>query len=186
MLGSTSSMLVDEQMVPENSVQQIQLLASTNDGYGGVRVEIKNPMDSNVFGDLLRASISQWRQKGTKGVWIKLPIEHANLIEAAVKEGFRYHHAEPDYLMLVYWIPKTAHTLPANASHRVGIGAFVINSKREVLVVQENSGSFKGTGVWKLPTGVVNEGEDICTAAIREVEEETGIKTEFVEILAFR
>ncbi|KAJ9687038.1 hypothetical protein PVL29_015766 [Vitis rotundifolia] len=167
-------MLVDEQMVPENSVQQIQLLASTNDGYGGVRVEIKNPMDSNVFGDLLRASISQWRQKGTKGVWIKLPIEHANLIEAAVKEGFRYHHAEPDYLMLVYWIPKTAHTLPANASHRVGIGAFVINSKREVLVVQENSGSFKGTGVWKLPTGVVNEGEDICTAAIREVEEETG------------
>ncbi|KAK7824649.1 nudix hydrolase 6 [Quercus suber] len=24
--------------------------------------------------------------------------------------------------------------------------------------VQENSGKFKGTGVWKLPTGVVNEG----------------------------
>lgn len=181
MVGSTSSVLVDE-----NSVQQIQLLTSTDDAYGGVRVEIKNPMDSNVFGDLLRASISQWRQKGKKGVWIKLPIEHANLIEAAVKEGFRYHHAEPDYLMLVYWIPKTAHTLPANASHRVGIGAFVINSKREVLVVQENSGGFKDTGVWKFPTGVVNEGEDICTAAIREVEEETGIKTEFVEILAFR
>ncbi|KAJ9687035.1 hypothetical protein PVL29_015765 [Vitis rotundifolia] len=169
-------MLVDEQMVPENSVQQIELLTTTDDDYGGVLVEIKNPMDSNVFGDLLRASILQWRQclLGTKGVWIKLPIEHANLIEAAVKEGFWYHHAEPDYLMLVHWIPKTAHTLPANASNRVAIGAFVVNSKREVLVVQENSGTFKGTGVWKLPTGVVNEGEDICTAAIREVEEETG------------
>ena len=58
MVGSTSSVLVDE-----NSVQQIQLLTSTDDAYGGVRVEIKNPMDSNVFGDLLRASISQWRQK---------------------------------------------------------------------------------------------------------------------------
>ena len=53
-----------------------------------------------------------------------------------LQEGFRYHHAEPDYLMLVYWIPKTAHTLPANASHRVGIGAFVINSKREVFLLQ--------------------------------------------------
>ncbi|KAL1092320.1 hypothetical protein V6Z11_D07G216600 [Gossypium hirsutum] len=40
--------------------------------------------------------------------------------------------------------------------------------------------------VWKFPTGVVNEGEDICMAAIREVKEETGIDTEFVEILAFR
>ncbi|RVW95197.1 Nudix hydrolase 2 [Vitis vinifera] len=186
MSGSTTSMMVDEQRLPENNVQQIELLTGTEDSYGGVRVEIKNRMDSSVFGDVLRASISQWRQKGTKGVWIKLPIQHANLVEAAVKEGFWYHHAEPDYLMLVLWIPKTAHTLPANASHRVGIGAFVINSKREVLVVQENSGRFKGTGVWKLPTGVVNEGEDICTAAIREVEEETGIKTEFVEILAFR
>ena len=27
----------------------------------------------------------------------------------------------------------------------------------QVLVVQEISGKFKGTGVWKFPTGVVNE-----------------------------
>lgn len=26
-----------------------------------------------------------------------------------------------------------------------------------MLVVQEKSGGFKGTGLWKLPTGVVNE-----------------------------
>ena len=71
----------------------------------------------------------------------------------------------------------------------------------QVLVVQEISGKFKGTGVWKFPTGVVNEvsmpqvqslikffrkcspwieifhtqGEDICIAAIREVKEETGV-----------
>ncbi|WMV38788.1 hypothetical protein MTR67_032173 [Solanum verrucosum] len=29
-------------------------------------------------------------------------------------------------------------------------------------------------------------GEDICMAAVREVQEETGIETEFVELLAFR
>ncbi|KAE8715138.1 Histone acetyltransferase complex component-like protein [Hibiscus syriacus] len=110
---------------------------------------------------------------GKRGVWIKLPIQHSNLVDPAVKEGFWYHHAEPNYLMLCYWIPEGTHTLPANASHRVGIGAFVMNEKREVLVVQENTGRFRGTGVWKFPTGVVDEGEDICAAAVREVKEET-------------
>ncbi|KAL5095914.1 hypothetical protein RYX36_000241 [Vicia faba] len=88
--------------------------------------------------------------------------------------------------MLVYWIPHTPDSIPANASHRLGVGAFVVNNKREVLVVQETSGRFGGTGVWKMPTGAVNEGEDICDAVIREVKEETGVETEFVEVLAFR
>uniref|UniRef100_A0A6N2MCB0 Nudix hydrolase domain-containing protein n=1 Tax=Salix viminalis TaxID=40686 RepID=A0A6N2MCB0_SALVM len=56
----------------------------------------------------------------------------------------------------------------------------------QVLVVKERSGGFKGTGVWKLPTGVVGEGEDIPSASIREVKEETGIDAEFMEVLAFR
>lgn len=34
--------------------------------------------------------------------------------------------------MLVYWIPQSPHTLPTNATHRVGIGAFLINQNREI------------------------------------------------------
>ncbi|XP_021828092.1 nudix hydrolase 2-like isoform X2 [Prunus avium] len=161
-------------------------LIGTNDPYGGVIVHINEPMDPATFLSLITSSIAHWKLQGKKGVWIKLPVDRVNLVEAAVKEGFWYHHAEPDYLMLVYWIPQTPHTLPANATHRVGIGAFVINPNREVLVVQEKSGLLRGTGVWKFPTGVVDEGEDICAAAVREVKEETGIDSEFVEILAFR
>lgn len=44
-----------------------------------------------------------------------------------------FHHAEPNYLMLVRWISETTNSLPHNASHRVGIGAFVMNTNREVL-----------------------------------------------------
>ncbi|XP_004293184.1 PREDICTED: nudix hydrolase 10-like [Fragaria vesca subsp. vesca] len=55
-----------------------------------------------------------------------------------------------------------------------------------LLVVQEKSGRLQGTGVWKIPTGVVDEGEDITVAAVREVKEETGIDAEFQEVLAFR
>nr|XP_011459919.1 PREDICTED: nudix hydrolase 10-like [Fragaria vesca subsp. vesca] len=58
--------------------------------------------------------------------------------------------------------------------------------RKELLVVQEKSGRLQGTGVWKIPTGVVDEGEDITVAAVREVKEETGIDAEFQEVLAFR
>ncbi|CAL5390272.1 unnamed protein product [Camellia sinensis] len=198
-----------DQVVAENGVQQVELLFAVNDDHGGVIVEMKEPMDSKAFLSLLRASISQWKQQGKNGVWIKLPIGLVNLVETAVKdlrygaivlllkpepmsfhepnkkklvrEGFRYHHAEPHYLMLVYWIPEAASTVPANATHRVGVGAIVMNDKRE-----EKSGRLQGKGIWKIPTGVVDEGEDIFAAAVREVKEETNIDTEFVEILAFR
>ncbi|KAI3838592.1 hypothetical protein MKX03_030358 [Papaver bracteatum] len=184
-MSVSSSSSVVEQTVSENGFEPVELLNATNDHFDGVIIDMNKPMDSDIFVSSLRTSISHWRQQGKKGVWIKLPIQLVNLVEAAVKEGFWYHHAEPNYLMLVYWIPETANTLPINATHRVGIGAFVMNDKREILVVQENSGIFKGTGVWKFPTGVINEGEDISVGAVREVKEEMGIDTEFVEVLAF-
>ncbi|GFQ03095.1 nudix hydrolase 2 [Phtheirospermum japonicum] len=171
------------------SVEQVdgKILEGQNDDHGGVIVEMTSePLDPIAYVSLLKASLSHWRQQGKRGIWIKLPIELANLVEPTVKEGFYFHHAEPNYLMLASWLPNTANTLPANASHRVGIGAFVLNDKNEVLVVQEKSGRFRGSGVWKFPTGVVDEGEDICDAAVREVKEETGVDSKFLEILAFR
>jgi hypothetical protein len=32
------------------------------------------PMDSEVFTESLRASLSHWREEGKKGIWIKLPL----------------------------------------------------------------------------------------------------------------
>jgi hypothetical protein len=37
--------------------------------------------------------------------------------------------------MLVYWIPNTPNTIPANASHRISIGAFVVNNNKEVILL---------------------------------------------------
>ncbi|CAI8615900.1 unnamed protein product [Vicia faba] len=183
MSASTDSSLTAQ----EDQPQQIQLLASTDDDYDGVIVEINDlVMDSTTFLSILRPSISSWKQQGKKGVWIKLPIHLANLVETLIKEGFWYHHAEPKYLMLVHWIADSANTIPANATHRVGVGALVVNEKREVLVIQEKTGHFKGTGSWKFPTGVADQGEEIWETAVREVKEEAGVDSEFVEVLAFR
>ncbi|KAH7437015.1 hypothetical protein KP509_05G052700 [Ceratopteris richardii] len=87
--------------------------------------------------------------------------------------------------MLTFWISDAPCTLPANASHQVGIGAMVIDDNK-ILVVQEATGPTKGSGNWKIPTGVVHQGEDVNEAAEREVKEETGVDAEFVEVLGVR
>ncbi|KAK9072236.1 hypothetical protein SSX86_008670 [Deinandra increscens subsp. villosa] len=172
-----------DQLTTENVVTNVPQLPATDDEFGGVVVEMKEHMDSDVFRTLLKASMSQWKLQGKKGIWIKLPIDLSNLVDTAVKEGFRYHHAEPKYLMLLYWIPNTINPIPANASHIARVGAIVLNDKCEMLVVQEKMGILRG--VWKISTGIIHQGEDITVGLTREVKEETGIDTEFVEVLAF-
>ncbi|KAI6704701.1 hypothetical protein NL676_007663 [Syzygium grande] len=158
-------------------VDEVKLLSFVEDDYGGVIVEMKEAMDSATFVSVLRASISQWREQGKRGLWIKLPTEFVNL------ERFCYHHAEPKCLMLVCWIPQSARTIPANATHRVGVGTVVTNEKDELflpvfsdIILNLHSGGF--------PTNIVDE--KTCAAAVREAREETGIDAEFVEVLGFR
>ncbi|KAK9716324.1 hypothetical protein RND81_06G225500 [Saponaria officinalis] len=158
-----------------------------DDEYGGVIINSdKLPTNPNDFASLLQSSLSHWKIKGKKGIWLKLPSERAELVPVAVKGGFQYHHAEQGYVMLTYWIPEGPCMLPANASHQVGVGGFVINEKNEVLVVQEKYCAPPFVGFWKIPTGFIHESEEIFTGAVREVKEETGIDTEFTEVIAFR
>lgn len=58
-----------------------------------------------------------------------LPLNHSANISQA---GFSYHHAEPGYVMLTYWIANEPCMLPSTATHQVGVGGFVINENREV------------------------------------------------------
>ncbi|XP_071692830.1 nudix hydrolase 2-like [Rutidosis leptorrhynchoides] len=176
-------MVLTDQVSYDGGIENVQRLPATDDEFGGVVVNMIEHMDPDVFRTLLKISMSQWKLQGKKGVWIKLPIDLSNLVDAAVKEGFRYHHAEPTYLMLLNWIPETINPIPGNASHIARVGAIVLNHKREMLVVQEKMGVLRG--LWKISTGILHEGEDISAGIVREVKEETGIETEFVEVLAF-
>lgn len=98
--------------------------------------------------------------------------------------GFVMHHAEKEYLMLTHWLSKEENKLPVNASHQVGVGCVAFNKEGKLLAVKERTGGL--TGIWKLPTGLLNTREDINIACQREVMEETGIETEFVGVLSFR
>eukprot|EP00193_Tetraselmis_chui_P016325 CAMPEP_0177776606 /NCGR_PEP_ID=MMETSP0491_2-20121128/14807_1 /TAXON_ID=63592 /ORGANISM="Tetraselmis chuii, Strain PLY429" /LENGTH=268 /DNA_ID=CAMNT_0019295417 /DNA_START=857 /DNA_END=1663 /DNA_ORIENTATION=- len=163
------------------------ILPASEDAYGGVIVDKRSlPVSPEIFEKSLAMSLEHWTQYGFKGVWLKIPLAQSALVPAAVRQGFVYHHAEPEYLMLNHWLPQSPSTLPANASHQVGVGGFVLNEKREVLVVQEMNGPLRGQGVWKMPTGLVSVGEDLHLAAVREVKEETGVDAQFEAVLATR
>lgn len=61
--GMSSSSATLEKVTPPANIQQLELLSGVYDRYDGVIVEMKDPMDPNEFGSLLRASLSQWKQQ---------------------------------------------------------------------------------------------------------------------------
>jgi len=172
----------------------------TVDRYGGVVVLDAHDAFASAasttesFDDALMAWTRTWRERGVRGVWMRLTLERAALVPVAARRGFEFHHAERGvdgeggYVMMTTWLCEDeASTIPANASHQVGVGAFVWDAERErVLLVQERRGPASGRDLWKMPTGLLEAGEDVPDAATREVLEETGIETEFDAVMGIR
>ncbi|XP_034879013.1 nucleoside diphosphate-linked moiety X motif 6 isoform X2 [Mirounga leonina] len=70
------------------------------------------------------------------------------------------------------------------ASFQRGLqGAVFDENTRKILVVQDRN---KLKNMWKFPGGLSEPGEDIGDTAVREVFEETGIKSEFMSLLSIR
>ena len=129
-----------------------------------------------------------YRDQGFTGVWLKLRVDQAHLAGVAVQDaGFEFHHTKPDYIMLSQWLPSSPTKLPGFASHYVGVGGLVLNKdKTKMLCIQERRPSVEFGALWKMPGGLVENGESIEEAAIREVWEETGVRANFKGILGFR
>lgn len=68
-------------------------------------------------------------------------------------------------------IGKTAKLSPA-------VSGFVFNSKRELLLTQRTD-----NGRWCLPGGRIEPGENVSEAVVREIWEETGLKTGVVRVI---
>lgn len=69
------------------------------------------------------------------------------------------------------------HSLP----YRPAAGVMLLNSKGKVFVAQRLDSTLEA---WQMPQGGLDEGEDPQAGALRELEEETGISADKVEILA--
>lgn len=81
-------------------------------------------------------------------------------------------------MILSQWLPEhNPSKLPVGPTHQVGVGALVLNpaDPSKMLVVQEITGPAAAYQLWKMPTGLLDPGEDIPDAVIRELKEETGL-----------
>lgn len=69
-----------------------------------------------------------------------------------------------------------------------GVGGAVFNEKGEILVIVEKYNMIDAVPIkrWKVPGGLVEKNERMCTAIVREVMEETGVSAEFKGIVCIR
>ncbi len=139
--------------------------------------------DPRRWEDDLDETIGYLRENGAKLIWLNLPPALSILVDPAVSRGFAYHHAEEGNLQLVLALHPDAH-IPAYATHYIGAGGVVIDKQKRILVVQERFRRQRRH--WKLPGGALDKREHISEAVMREVLEETGIRTEFISLTGFR
>jgi len=166
------------------------LLSAKEDRYGGVEAEATvGSLGAEVgrFDAELRRGLEGWKAAGKKGIWLKIPTPAAACVGSAVAQGFHFHHAQEDYVMLTQWLPTSPSPLPRYAFTQVGVGGIVLNSKAEVLMVQERVSPLpQFQGSWKLPGGLADPGEDFAETVLREVQEETGITGELDGLVSLR
>ena len=165
----------------------MELIESTTNPFGGI---IPNPealsVEPGEFGAHLDHSVEWWKQESYRVAWLEVPITKSQLIPVAVEKGFVFHHAAEDYLMLTMQLEVGAF-IPAYASHYIGAGGVTINDRDELLVVSEKYHRQKqGPPRYKLPGGALHEGEHLEEGVVREVFEETGVRTEFCALVCFR
>lgn len=157
------------------------------------------------FETALREQLQRWRSESIRGVWLHIPPSHADKVGACIRQGFQFHmvlnnddstSAGQRELVLTQWLPKdTPNRLPLGPTHQVGVGCLVWHphddhlvgsGERRMLVVQEKTGPAAAYGLWKMPTGLADPGEDLHRASERELVEETGLRAKFTGLVGFR
>ncbi len=98
-------------------------------------------------------------------------------IKAAADEALEVRR-ETDHFVQE-WMESVGEGVPGYVTPKVAIGAVVGNDRGEILLVQRAD-----SGIWLYPTGWADVGYSPSEVAVKEVEEETGIHCEPVQLLA--
>ena len=168
----------------DTSADTSQTLAFTADQFKGIIVKTDELPDDETFPQILKRSLDAWTAEGFRLVWLDVPIGRAALVPVAAEEGFVFHHADPDDVVMVKRLVPDA-VVPLHATHYIGVGGVVINESNELLVVCERHRRTQQR-YYKLPGGALQPGEHLVDAVTREVAEETGVQVRFERLVCFR
>ncbi|CRK94992.1 CLUMA_CG008479, isoform B [Clunio marinus] len=156
------------------------------DRFNGITIDsTAEQCEDAQFDGILSKSLNQWTEQKRRAIWFKVNRNQASWLPVLAKNDFYFHHARNEFVMMYKWLPKTEPSaVPPFAHTMVGVGALVINNQNQVLVVSEKNALI--TNSWKLPGGYLEMNENLVEAAIREVLEETNIKTRFESVVSLR
>jgi len=147
------------------------------DQYSGVIIDTKTiPSNTKIFEEEIIKLLQNIQQK--RLLWIKLSISQSDLIAVLTKHGFVFHHCTETQITLLKKLIFNP-IIPTPKNHTLGVGVVVINEKDQLLVIKERINPH-----YKLPGGHIDDDENISTAVVREVKEETGVDVEFNSIIA--
>ena len=163
----------------KSSIEYIANFKTTIDPYNGITID-KDSYSSlaDDFEKNIKFLIEETKSNKNL-IWIYVDIKNSHLIPILTNLGFTFHTCFKEYLMLVK-VLKDGAIVPNLANHTLGVGAVVINSKNEILLIKEQLRD----QFFKLPGGHVDDAEMISSALSREVYEETGIVVELEKVVS--
>ena len=174
--------------LPSSTTCTDDLLLAYEDGsHRSAKIIISENESSSIdsFKHRLESTIMGCKELNKSSLWVSVPMSKARYIEAMSDiDGLDFHHASGKTAHVAMWLKEDIECkIPEFATHQVGVGAIVVNSKDEILCVRELRNNYRP---WKIPGGLADLGEQLDAAAIREVMEETGIECRFKSVLGFR
>lgn len=154
--------------------------------YGGVFLAASElPAQRTEFRDAMATALAAWVREGLKLAWLEIPARRGELLPEALELGFELHHCREENLMLVRRLLEGAY-IPDACTHSIGAGGLVLSEDNRILVVLEKRDRVERPEHLKLPGGMLERGEHLAEGAMREVFEETGIRTEFRGLVGMR
>jgi len=153
------------------------LLEFKEDIYNGITVSQISNKES--FLSDLKELIAFANKSNKNLIWLNLSSKDGTKIADALNLGFQFHSCSESELVLVLKLKEVY--IPFMPTHTVGVGGIVI-SDNKILMIQERIKSHRS--IYKLPGGTVENGTSLEESVVREVYEETGIKTEVKKMVA--